>query len=60
MADNIISALYSKVEKIREKEREAAINKLKARHTNGDAEREVLDDMTHSFAKQILAEPQRF
>ena len=57
MADNIISALYSKVETIREKEREAAINKLKARHTMGDAEREVLDDLTNSFAKQILAEP---
>jgi glutamyl-tRNA reductase len=56
-ADNIISALYSKVEQIREKERETAINKLKSRHTIGDIEREVLDDMTHSFAKQILAEP---
>ena len=57
MADNIISALYSKVEKIREQERETAINKLKSRHTIGDIEREVLDDMTNSFAKQILAEP---
>jgi len=56
-ADSIISALYSKVEQIREKERETAINKLKSRHTIGDIEREVLDDMTHSFAKQILAEP---
>lgn len=56
-ADTIISALYSKVEQIREKERETAINKLKSRHTIGDIEREVLDDMTHSFAKQILAEP---
>ncbi|HMB46221.1 MAG TPA: glutamyl-tRNA reductase [Candidatus Methanoperedens sp.] len=57
MADNIISALYSKVEKIREHEREAAINKLRSRHTIGDIEREVMDDMTNSFAKQILAEP---
>jgi len=57
MADKIISALYSKVEDIREREREAAINKLKSRHTIGDIEREVLDDMTNSFAKQILAEP---
>jgi glutamyl-tRNA reductase len=56
-ADNIISALYSKVEQIREREREEAVNKLKARHTIGDIEREVLDDMTHSFANQILAEP---
>jgi glutamyl-tRNA reductase len=56
-ADTIISALYSRVESIRCKECEEAINKLMARHTMGDVEREVLDDMTHSFAKQILAEP---
>ena len=56
-ADSIISALYSMVEKIREHEREEAINKLMARHTIGDIERSVLDDMTHSFANQILAEP---
>ncbi len=56
-ADYIISSLYSMVEKIREKEREEAVNKLRARHTIGEVEREVLDDMTHSFANQILAEP---
>ncbi|SNQ59794.1 glutamyl-tRNA reductase [Candidatus Methanoperedens nitratireducens] len=56
-ADTIISALYSRVETIRCKECEEAINKLMARHTMGDVEREVLDDMTHSFANQILAEP---
>lgn len=57
MADKIISALYSKVEKIREEERETAINKLRARHTIEDIDRKVLDEMTNSFAKQILAEP---
>jgi glutamyl-tRNA reductase len=57
MADNIISSLYSKVETIREQEREAAINKLRSRHTIGDIDCEVIDDMTNSFAKQILAEP---
>lgn len=56
-ADRIIAALYSMIEKIREREREEAVNKLKARHTIGEIEREVLDDMTHSFANQILAEP---
>lgn len=56
-ADTIISALYSRVETIRCKECEEAINKLMARHTMGDVEREVLDDLTHSFANQILAEP---
>ncbi len=56
-ADRIISALYSRIEEIRGKECEEAVNKLKARHTIGDIERTVLDDMTHSFANQILAEP---
>jgi len=56
-ADRIISALYSRIEAIRGKECEEAINKLRARHTIGDVECEVLDDMTHSFANQILAEP---
>jgi glutamyl-tRNA reductase len=56
-ADRIISALYSRIEQIRGKECEEALNKLKARHTIGDIERTVLDDMTHSFANQILAEP---
>jgi len=27
------------------------------KHTIGEIERKVLNDMTHSFAKQILAEP---
>ncbi len=56
-ADKIISALYSRVEAIRGKECEEAANKLRARHTIGEIERTVLDDMTHSFANQILAEP---
>ncbi len=56
-ADHIISALYSKVENIRKKECEEAINKLKSWHTIGVIEYEVLNDMTHSFANQILAEP---
>ena len=56
-ADKIISALYSSIETIRGQECEEAINKLKARHTIGEIERTVLDDMTHSFANQILAEP---
>jgi len=56
-ADRIISALYSGIEQIRKKECEEAINKLMSRHTIGDVERSVLDDMTHSFANHILAEP---
>ena len=56
-ADKIISSLYSMVENIRKKERDDAINKLKARHSMESIDCDVLDDMTHSFAKQILAEP---
>lgn len=56
-ADEVISALYSSVEEVRNKEREKAINKLRAYHTIGDLESEVLDDLTHSIINKILAEP---
>lgn len=56
-ADKLISSLYSMVEAIRKKECEEAINKLKAHHTIGEIECEILDDMTHSFANHILAQP---
>lgn len=56
-ADNIISSLYSMVEEIRCRERDIAINKLKANHTMGEIEVEVLNDLTHSVVNKILAEP---
>jgi glutamyl-tRNA reductase len=56
-ADRIISALYSTINEIRCHERDAAINKLKAYHTIGEIEIEVLNDLTHSVANKILAEP---
>ncbi len=56
-AERLISSLYSMVESIRKKECEEAINKLKARHTIGKEEYKILENMTHSFAKQILAHP---
>jgi len=56
-ADRIISALYSMINEIRCHERDAAINKLKAYHTIGEIETEVLNDLTHSVANKILAEP---
>ncbi|MCD4761139.1 glutamyl-tRNA reductase, partial [bacterium] len=34
-----------------------AINKLKAKHTIGEMECEVLNDLTHAVAYKILAEP---
>lgn len=56
-ADNIISSLYSVVEEIRCRERDIAINKLRANHTMGELEVEVLNDLTHSVVNKILAEP---
>jgi glutamyl-tRNA reductase len=56
-ADRVISALYSTIDEIRCRERDAAINKLKANHTIGEMEYEVLNDLTHAVAYKILAEP---
>jgi len=56
-ADRVISDLYSTVDKIRCHERDMAINKLKAKHTIGEMECEVLNDLTHAVAYKILAEP---
>jgi len=56
-ADEVISALYSSVEEVRNREREKAINRLRAYHTIGEIESEVLDDLTHSLINKILAEP---
>lgn len=56
-ADNIISTLYSQMEDLRTRERERAINRLSAKHTLGDFERQVLDDLTHALTNKVLAEP---
>jgi len=56
-ADKVISDLYSAMDKIRCHERDVAINKLKAKHTIGEMECEVLNDLTHAVAYKILAEP---
>jgi len=56
-ADRVISDLYSAMDKIRCHERDVAINKLKAKHTIGEMECEVLNDLTHALAYKILAEP---
>lgn len=56
-ADRVISNLYSMINDIRCHERDVAINRLKACHTLGETECEVLDDLTHSVANKILAEP---
>jgi glutamyl-tRNA reductase len=56
-ADYLISELYKQVYDVRIKEREKAVNRLSAYHTIGEIETQVLDDLTHSIANKILAEP---
>ena len=56
-ADDIIAALYRNVYDIREEEKQKAVNKFRVRHTIGDFEEKVLENLTHAIANQILAEP---
>ncbi len=56
-ADKIISDLYKQIYDVRIQEREKAVNRLCAYHTIGKIETDVLDDLTHSIANKILAEP---
>ena len=56
-ADRLISELYKQVYDVRMQEREKAVNRLKAYHTIGEIETQVLDDLTHSIVNKILGEP---
>ena len=56
-ADKLIAALYSQIQDLRIRERERAVNRLSAKHTLGDFERQVLDDLTHAITNKVLAEP---
>lgn len=56
-ADKIIAALYNQIHDLRIRERERAVNRLSAKHTLGDFERQVLDDLTHAITNKVLAEP---
>ncbi|MGP8320723.1 MAG: glutamyl-tRNA reductase [Methanosarcinaceae archaeon] len=56
-ADGLISELYERIYKVREHEKERAINRLKAYHSIGEIETKVIDDLTHSIANKIVAEP---
>lgn len=59
-ADDLISKLYKRVYDVRIQEREKAVHRLSSYHTIGEIETEVLDDLTHSIANKILAEPTKF
>lgn len=56
-ADDIIAALYRSVYDIREEEKQKAVNKFRVKHTIGEFEEKILENLTHSIANQILAEP---
>ncbi len=56
-ADKLIASLYNQIEELRLRERERAVNRLSAKHTLGDFERGVLDDLTHAITNKVLAEP---
>lgn len=56
-ADDIIAALYRNVYEIREEEKQKAVNKFRVKHTIEEFEETILENLTHSIANQILAEP---
>ncbi|MDR2944443.1 MAG: glutamyl-tRNA reductase [Methanosarcinales archaeon] len=56
-ADDIIAALYRSVYETREEEKQKAVNKFRVKHTIGAFEEKILENLTHSIANQILAEP---
>ena len=56
-AEELLGILYSQAEVIKDQECRRAMNKLGARHTLGEIERQVLMDMSHSIVNKIFAEP---
>lgn len=56
-ADDIIAELYRNVYDIREEEKMKAVHKFRVKHTIGEFEETILENLTHSIANQILAEP---
>jgi len=56
-AEDLLARLYSQAEAIKDQEVRKAMNKLSARHTLGDIEQRVLQDMSHSIVNKLLSEP---
>ena len=52
-----MARLYFKAEIIKDQEVKRAMNKLSARHTLGEVEQKVLQDMSHSIVNKIFSEP---
>jgi glutamyl-tRNA reductase len=56
-AEDLLARLYSKAEVIKDQEVKRAMNKLSARHTLGEIEQKVLQDMSHSVVNKLFSEP---
>ncbi|MHB8120190.1 MAG: glutamyl-tRNA reductase [Methanothrix sp.] len=56
-AEDLLARLYSKAEVIKDQEVKRAMNKLSARHTLGEIEQKVLQDMSHSIVNKLFSEP---
>ncbi|MCK9440729.1 MAG: glutamyl-tRNA reductase [Methanothrix sp.] len=56
-AEDLLARLYSKAEVIKDQEVKRAMNKLSARHTLGEIEQQVLQDMSHSIVNKLFSEP---
>ncbi|OPY50226.1 MAG: Glutamyl-tRNA reductase [Methanosaeta sp. PtaU1.Bin060] len=56
-AEELLARLYSQAEVVKDQEVRKAMNKLSARHTLGEVEQQVLQDMSHSIVNKLLAEP---
>jgi len=56
-AEELLARLYSQAEFIKDQEVRRAMNKLSARHTLGEIEQRVLQDMSHSIVNKLLSEP---
>jgi glutamyl-tRNA reductase len=56
-AEDLLARLYSQAEFIKDQEVRRAMNKLSARHTLGEIEQRVLQDMSHSIVNKLLSEP---
>lgn len=56
-ADEVISSLYSQVEKVRIQEQKKAINRLRSIRELDKDQIEIIDDLTASLVKKMLAQP---
>jgi glutamyl-tRNA reductase len=56
-AEDLLAMLYSQAEQIKDQEVRKAMNKLSSRHTLGEIEQRVLQDMSHSIVNKLLADP---